>query len=138
VDYLVLTSPKSPPTKSFLHQKYVLDGLSSAEIGSLIFSSRSTVTKYLKRHGVPLKNINNRQRGRACFGFRQHRGRAVAVANQQSVIEAIKSLREKGKSYQKIANFLNDEGARTKSGKAIWHSKVVRQVWLRERDLCIV
>jgi hypothetical protein len=58
-------------------------------------SSRSTVTNYLKHYGIPLKNVNNRQKGKTCFGFRQY-------------------------------------GVRTKSGKAVWYSKVVRQVLLRE------
>jgi hypothetical protein len=40
--------------KSFLHQKYVVEGLSLAQISSQIFSSKETVRENLIRFGIPL------------------------------------------------------------------------------------
>ncbi len=134
-DNLRLPAKNLPPSKSFLHQKYVQEGLSSAEIGRHIFSSRSTVTKYLKAYGIPLKNINNRQKGKTCFGFRQYGGKSVPVEKEHRVIERIRYLKESGYSYQKIADFLNDENIPTKTKNSIWYSKVVRQTCLRQKNL---
>jgi hypothetical protein len=44
--------------KSFLHQKYVVEGLSCEEIATQIFSARTTVLKYLKIHEFRDKGLS--------------------------------------------------------------------------------
>ncbi|GEM_PF-2934579 len=43
--------------KSFLHEKYVIEDLSSKEIADITFSSRPVIIKLLKQHGIPLKTF---------------------------------------------------------------------------------
>jgi hypothetical protein len=44
--------------KSFLHQKYVVEGLSLAQISSQIFSSKEAVRQNLIRFGSPLREAH--------------------------------------------------------------------------------
>lgn len=53
IEILTLSSKKAILTESFLKQKYVVEGLSSAEIAAQTFSSRTTVTRHLKQCGIP-------------------------------------------------------------------------------------
>lgn len=132
-DVIVLPPKKHMPEKSFLHQKYVVEGLSSKEIAAQISFSRATVTKYLNDYGIPLKKITRRKTGKMVYGYRQYGGRAVVLKKELKVIELIKSHKESGYSYQKIADILNNLKAPTKGGKGFWYSKVVRQVYLRSQ-----
>lgn len=133
VDTLKLPEKKNAPSKSFLHQKYVIEGLSSREIAAQVFSSRATVTKYLNRYGIPLKKITRRETGKMAYGYRQHGGKSVVFKKEAEIVEQIKSHRESGYSYQKIADILNDMKVptKTKGKRGFWYSKVVRQILQR-------
>lgn len=48
--------------KSFLHKKYVVEGLSCEEISTQIFSARTTILKYLQIHGIPIREVGTNQR----------------------------------------------------------------------------
>lgn len=109
------------------------EGLSSKEIAALTFSSRATITKRLKEYGIPLKTVTRRTNGPMVYGYRKYGGRSIELKKEQEVIELIRSHRDSGYSYQKIADLLNEKRVVTKEGRNIWYSKVVRRIWLRER-----
>ena len=132
IDFIALSPKKILFTKSFLHQKYVVESLSSKEIAAQTFSSRATVTRWLKRYDIPLKTVTRRETGGQVFGYRRYLGMVVPVKKEQKVIELIKRSRARGESYQKIADMLNEKGIKTKLGEGKWFSKVVRQIFLRE------
>lgn len=128
----ITREPKNPPVDEFfLKQKYLGEGLSSAEIAKLTFSSRPTITKLLKRHGIPLKIYTRRNDGAHVYGHRKYGGKTIELKKEQEVIELIKTYRESGYSYQKIADILNQEKIETKLKKGFWYSKVVRSLALR-------
>lgn len=52
IDYPVIPYYKC---RSFLHQKYVVERLSTTEIAKQIFSSHLTVLKYLKAFKIPIR-----------------------------------------------------------------------------------
>ncbi|MEI7488005.1 MAG: recombinase family protein [Chryseobacterium sp.] len=131
IEILTLSSKKAILTESFLKQKYVVEGLSSGEIAAQTFSSRTTVTRHLKQCGIPLKTFTRRETGKMVYGFRQYSGKAIGVKKEGEVIELIKSYRESGYSYIRIADILNKNKIQTKMKKGIWYSKVVRQIFLR-------
>ncbi len=122
----------SPLDEFFLKQKYLEEGLSSAEIAKVAFSSRPQITKLLKRYDIPLKTITRRSNGGHVYGYRKFGGKAIEFKKEQEVIELIKSFRNSGYSYQKIANVLNEKKVETKTKKGIWYSKVVRETYLRK------
>ena len=130
VDKITRELTKDPIDEFFLKQKYLKEGLSSTEIAKLTFSSRPTITKRLKQYGIPLKTITRRNDGGHVFGYRKYGGKAIELKKEQEVIELIKSYRNSGYSYQKIAEILNDKKIETKQRKGFWYSKVVRDIYL--------
>jgi len=112
-----------------------LEGLSSSEIGSITFSSRSTVTKYLKAFDIPLKQFTRRQTGSLSFGYRKYGSKSIELRKEQEIIKRIIKLRDKNCSYQKIADDLNKSIVLTKRKKGVWYPKVVRQIFIRNHKL---
>ncbi|MBF0300632.1 MAG: recombinase family protein [Oligoflexia bacterium] len=115
---------------NFLHQKYIIEGLSCEEISGLIGSARTTVLKYLKRFNIPVREsgVNiNRKRG---LGY----GRKIAARSESTHqretenIKKMRELRDKGFSYWKIADVLNAMNVPTKTRKGKWHAKSVHQI----------
>jgi transposase len=132
VDFIKLPPRKMGFSKSFLHQKYVVEGLCSSEIAALTFSSRAAVTRWLNKYGIPLKTITRRETGGQVYGYRRYLGMSIPVKKEQKVIELIKKCRRKKMSYHKIAEHLNDKGIKIKHGQGKWYAKVVRQIFQRE------
>ena len=63
----------------------------------------------------------------APFGWDVQNGHLVPLPDEQKTLELILSLRDRGWSYNRIADHLNSEGHRTKRG-GIWLSMSVRSV----------
>lgn len=89
------------------------------------------MTNQLNKYGIPLKKVTRRVTGGHVFGFRKYGGKCIELKKEQEVISIIRSYRESGYSYQKIADLLNEQGLETKNRKSFWYSKVVRQIFLR-------
>ena len=113
----------------FLHQKYVVEGLSTTEISAIIFSSHSTVLKYLKLNGIPLRKQGEfKNKGQLGYGENWNKGRIQENKREQKLIRKIKKMRKDGASYWKIAEQLNDKKIVTKTGKGLWHAKTVYNI----------
>jgi hypothetical protein len=115
----------------FLSQKYVVEGLSTEAIATETFSSRKTVIKYLGKYGISLRPEDTRKNGPLPFGMRLKRYRLALKRREQAAIEKMKRLRAEGLSYEKIAAVLNTMAIPTKTRKAKWYAKTVREVLLR-------
>jgi len=107
-----------------------VERLSTKEISRLIFSSRSTVSKYLKKHGIPLRPQDQQLRNKSQlrFGEAWRKRKIVACKKEQIVVEKIKRLRLNGLSYWKIADVLNAFGTETKTMRGKWHTRYVQKV----------
>lgn len=116
--------------KSFLHQKYVVEGLSCDEIATQIFSARTTVLKYLKIHGIPVREVgSNQKRVRGLAYGQKIKERSLAEhKREQEAILKMRELRDKGFSYWKIADVLNAMKVPTKSRKGKWHARSVQGI----------
>ncbi len=60
------------------------------------------------------------------FGYDEKDGKLIPNEKEQRIIELIKRLRSKGYGLKRIAKFLNENGFRTKKGKAFTHIQVKR------------
>jgi hypothetical protein len=116
--------------KAFLHQKYVLERLSIAEIAKEIFSAESTVHKYLRQFEIPIRDpgSNIRRKRALAYGRRIEDRREVAHQRELEVIDKMRSLRDQGFSYWKIADVLNAMKVPTKTRKGRWHARSVQQI----------
>ncbi len=100
--------------RDFLHEKYVVNGLSVEEIGLEIVYASSTVLKHLKLLGIPLRGNgkSTRPERRRAYG-QKIVGRQVEVCkSEMAAIEKMKKLRKQEFTYRKIADILNSMGDR--------------------------
>lgn len=120
--------------KSFLHQKYVVEGLSCEEISSQIFSARTTVLKYLKIHGIPVREVgSNQKRVRGLAFGRKVKERGLAEHKREmEALKKMRDLRERGFSYWKIAEILNTMKVPTKTRREKWHARSVHAILNRQ------
>lgn len=116
--------------KFFLHQKYVVEGLSCDEISKQIFSARTTILKYLKIHGIPVREVgSNQKRARGLAYGRKIKERSLAEhKREQKAILKMRELRDKGFSYWKIADVLNAMKIPTKTLRGRWHARTVLSI----------
>jgi hypothetical protein len=126
---------EDPPYKNkfFLQQKYVEERLSCEEIASQIFSARTTVLKYLKLHGIPLREVGTNQkrvRGLA-YGMKVKERSLAQHKREREAILKMRELRDKGFSYWKIADVLNAMKVPTKTRKGRWYARTVQAILLK-------
>jgi hypothetical protein len=116
--------------RSFLSRKYVEERLTPGEIAAEIFSCRTTIIKYQKNFGIPLRHEDEgyRNRSHLKYGEQVRKREIVAHKLEQAVIRKMRKLRDRGWSYWKIADVLNDWGVRTKSRRGKWHARTVKQI----------
>ncbi len=114
----------------FLHQKYVLEGLSISEIATQIFSSRAAVAATLKRHDIPIRpaDISNKNRAQLGYGQAWQKHSIIQHKRELAAIEKMKTLRAQGFSYWKIADVFNSMKVPTKTGRGKWHARSVQQI----------
>lgn len=119
--------------KSFLHKKYVVEGLSCEEIATQIFSARTTVLKYLKLHNIPIREVgSNTKRVRGLAYGKKIKTRNLAEHQRElDAIAKMKELGDKGFSFWKIADVLNTMKVPTKTRKGRWHARTVQAILLR-------
>jgi len=117
--------------KALLHEKYVMEGHSPAEIAAQIFCSRQSVSKHLKLFGIPLRDEDRGLTGAHVFGYKLKRYRAILHKREQLAIQKMQEFRRQGLSFEKIAQVLNAAGIPTKRRTTKWHAMSVRQILSR-------
>ena len=124
--------------KSFLHQKYVVEGLSIAQIASHIFSSQEAVRANLIRFKIPLREPH-KQHGRPSqpkYGQKVRNGKVITHLAERRVIEAVLDMRRNNLSLPQIAKFLTKFGVPTKQRGVAWHPQMVKRLLsTSERDI---
>ena len=122
----------TPPhkDKDFLHQKYIVEGLSAAQISSQIFSSKTAVLKGLKDVGIETRaqHENHGNPSQPRYGYRLQKGKPVRHLAESRVIKAVDELRSQGLSLRQIAKFLDQIGVPTKCRGKKWHPEMVKRL----------
>jgi hypothetical protein len=116
--------------KSFLEQKYLIEGLSIKQIAAEIISSKSTVRKHLINFGIPLRE-HAQPHGRPSqprYGQKLIRGNAAPHLSEARTISLVQELRAEKLSLRKIAATLNQRGIPTKNRGERWHAETVSRV----------
>jgi len=124
-------SKKQPfQCRDLLHQKYIVEGLSTRQIAAEFFCSRSTIKKYLKEHGIELRrpHLNHGRPSQPRYGQRLVRGSEVEHLTEQRVIKVVNDLREQGLSLRQICRFLSQIGVPTKKRGVRWHPEMVNRI----------
>lgn len=119
--------------EDFLRQKYLKEGLSTTKIAKEIGSASSTVLKYLKEFGIPIrepsKRVSGRRKGYGLpYGKRIVNNKMVDFKKEIENIKKMKAMRMKGYSYRKIAEIFNTLEIPTQTQKGQWHGKTIQQI----------
>ncbi|MCB0404731.1 MAG: recombinase family protein [Bdellovibrionales bacterium] len=117
-------------SRSFVHQKYVVEGLSLAQIAAEIFSSKEAVRNALKRFGIPPRVPHRPHNGRVSeprYGVKISNGRASPHLAEQQMFQTISELRRQGLTLRKIAEILTSVGVPTKKRGKSWHPQMVKR-----------
>lgn len=125
--------------KHFLHQKYVLEGRSIAQIAAEIISSRVAIRNALIEFG-----IKRRQRGepgkrpaQVPYGYRISNGLMVEHEGEQRILSAVLKMSARGLTLRQICEFLSKIGVPTKRRGQRWHPEMVRRISARSNKVTI-
>ncbi len=126
--------------KHFLHQKYVLEGRSIAQIAAEILSSRAAIRNALIEFG-----IKRRQRGapgkrpaQAPYGYRMSNGLMVEYKVEQRILSAVLKMSAQGLALRQICELLSKIGVPTKRRGQRWHPEMIRRILVRSSKVIIV
>jgi len=78
---------------AFLHEKYVVEGRTPAEIADLTLSSKKTVFRYLRLHGAVLHTEDTRSSGPLPYGKRWVKRRETPYKKEQYTVQKIEELK---------------------------------------------
>jgi AICAR transformylase/IMP cyclohydrolase PurH len=89
--------------------------------------------KYLKLHGIPIREVgSNQKRVRGLAYGQKVKERFLAEhKREREAILKMRELRDKGFSYWKIADVLNAMKVPTKTRKGRWHATTVQAILLK-------
>ncbi len=119
--------------KSFLHEKYFLEGLSIAQIAAEILSSRKADRSSLIEFGIKRKKQgqSGANPSQAPFGYRKVEGKPILHLGEQRVIQSVKKMSDSGLSYRTICEFLTSIKVPTKNRGKGWQPEMIRRILLR-------
>ena len=125
--YFVTPRYKNP---DFLHQKYVIEGLSLAQISEQILSSKDAVRQGLMSFGIPIRGAHqpHGNPSQAKFGQQVRSGTLITNRVEQKVIDAVHDLKSKGMGLRQIARTLTQLGIETKGRGKRWHPQMVKRI----------
>lgn len=128
----LLGSLPRPPyrDKDFLHQKYVVEKLSVAQIAGEISSSKSAVLRNLKafRFSIRQKSQHHGRPAQPRYGEKIRQGRVRNNKIEQEVMKWVRAMRDGGLSLRQIAICLTSREVPTKNKSKVWHPETVRRV----------
>ena len=130
-DFIPFVHTKLFKNKEFLQQKYVVEGLSIAQIAEQIVSSKEAVRKALMRFGLPIRQacLPHGRPAQPRFGLSYRRQALINYKPEQRVIDTIVELKSQGMSLRQIARTLSKLKIPTKLSGVAWHPMMVKRVF---------
>ncbi len=125
--------PKTLIDNTYVHQKYVVEGLNMSQIARELFTSRQTIRARLLKMGVKLRsNIDQVQNQKHTkYGYKKRKGETVKHKAENRATLAIFEMREKGLSFQAIADILSEMKIPTKKKGKKWSKGMVRNIFVK-------
>lgn len=110
--------------------------MNMSQIARELFTSRQTIRARLLKMGVKLRSnidqVQNQKHNK--FGHKRIRRKTLRNKSEERVAHAITEMREKGLSFQAIADVLNEMRTPTKQQGKRWSRGMVRNVFLKSSD----
>jgi hypothetical protein len=123
--------------KDFLHQKYVIESLSIAQVSRQILSSRAAVKDDLIEFGIARRQQGKpgKRPAQVAYGYRMVKGELLQHEGEQTVISVIQKMACKGTSLREICEYLLMMGVPTKRRGVRWHPEMVRRILSRTKKI---
>lgn len=106
--YSTICKPNCIINDRYVHDKYVVEGLNMAQIAALLNTSRHKIKASLLRYEVEF-DLSSKQKEalrHRKYGYKRERKKTLEHKTEQRTIRAINEMREKGLSYQQVADIL--------------------------------
>ena len=101
--------------KVFLHQKFIVERLSAAEIAKDFGRSLTTIKNHLRKFGIRKNTPNRKTRHNLALGEKLIRGKVVPHQGDAKTLQSIKDMHcREGPSARTIARILNSMKVPTK------------------------
>lgn len=134
---LVLRSTICAPTSviddDYVQLQYTQNGLNMIQIAKLLNTSRHKIKASLVRSGVEF-DLSAKQKEalrHKKYGYKRECKKTVEHKAEQRAIDAIREMRNKGLSYQEIADILHQMKVPTKQSGKKWSKGMVRNIYLK-------
>jgi uncharacterized protein (DUF433 family) len=131
----IIELPEDRPYQNpiVLHQKYVLERATLAQIAKELLCSRFAVRQALIKANIPLRTDAEYIGGVRTipYGTAVVKGRRVPSQPELRVIDTIAALRQDGMSFDRIAASLTSLGVPTKTRRKKWNGGCVRAIYLK-------
>lgn len=108
-------------------------GMFFCEILGSVYSLERRLTSERTKDVIHNKKLNNKVYSRVPFGFNKEGDELVKNPYEQNLLRKIRRMREQGKSYGVISDFLNRNNHKTKTGK-IWSRNIVCNLLKIDRE----
>ena len=114
--------PRTHINDDYVHQKYVVEGLNMSQIARELFTSRQNIRARLLKMGFELRsNIDHLQNQKHTkYGYKRVKGKTVKHKTESRTTSVISEMREKGLSFQVIAEILSEMKIPTKQKGKKW------------------
>ena len=133
LDVIVLSEPPKVKDRNVLHQKFIVEGLSSTELARQFGCSRSTVKKYLRLHNIRKGTPNGKTRHNLALGEKLVKGRVTSHKAELRAKGMIVDMHTKeGLPARAIARVLDTMKVPTKRQGKKWNHSVVVDILKRE------
>lgn len=126
--------------KHFLHQKYVTEGRSIAQIAAQILSSRAAIRNALIEFGIKRRRRGEpgKRPAQVPYGYRMSNGLIVEYEGEQRILSAVLKMSAQGLTLRQICEFLSKIGVPTKRRGQRWHPEMIRRILVRSGKVTIV
>ena len=103
-DFIALSEKKPWKNPFVLHEKYVVEGLSMAQIARQFLCSRNAIRAALVEAKIPIRSCADKDRtSTPRYGTKIIKGKRIDHKGEQKIIQTIIELREEGLSYEEMS-----------------------------------
>jgi hypothetical protein len=115
---------------SFLHKKYIEEGLSLRQISAQTASSKEAIRSALIKNNIPVrdKGQHHGNPSQLKYGVKRKGLSSVEHKAEQRTVDAVGQMRDEGLSLRAIARCLNQMRVPTKNRGVKWHPEMVRRI----------
>ena len=133
IDFIEVFRLPDYQNKDVLQQKFLVEGLSAAQMAKEFGCSKTAVKDHLRKFGIRKNTVNGKTRHNLAVGEKIIKGQVVAHQREGKLLASIQQMHTKeGLSATAIARILNTMKVSTKRQGRAWDHSVVVAILKRQ------